>query len=415
MKNIVKISALLILLSVISACNSSSETELKPGLWRATLKTASGAEIPFNFEVTDSAGQKVLELINGKDRFRVNEITVNSDSILIQMPLFETEILAKIKNNALSGNWVKHMADTNMIMAFEARYDESWRFFKASPAPKAVISGRWSATFSTDDPKMNAAAIGELIQEDGRVLGTFIRTTGDYRFLEGTISDDKLYLSSFDGANAFLFTAKLLNDSTILDGRFYSGFSSVQNWTAKKDKNAMLPDAYSMTVLKDGFDKIAFSFPDLEGKKVSLADTNFKNKIVLVQFFGSWCPNCMDETAYLVPFYKKYRDKGLEIIALAYERTSDPVRSKRNIARFRDRFAVPYNVLITGYSNHNDEVMKSMPMLKGIVAFPTLMIIDKNGKVRKIHTGFNGPGTGSHYSDFVKDFEKTIDDLLLEK
>ena len=350
MKNMIKISVLLILFSVISACNSSSETELKRGVWRATLKTASGAEIPFNFEVTDSAGQKVLELINGKDRFRVNEITVNSDSVLIRMPLFETGIRAKIKNNALSGSWVKHMADTNMIMAFEAKYDESWRFFKASPAPKAVISGRWSATFSTDDPNINAAAIGELTQEDGGVFGTFIRTTGDYRFLEGTISDDKLYLSSFDGANAYLFTGKLLNDSTIIEGKLYSGFSSVQNWTAKKDKNAMLPDAYSMTVLKDGFDKIAFSFPDLDGKKVSLTDPEFKNKVVLVQFFGSWCPNCMDETAYLVPFYKKYKDKGLEIIALAYERTSDPVRSKRNVTRFRDRFAVPYDVLITGFS-----------------------------------------------------------------
>jgi len=53
-------------------------------------------------------------------------------------------------------------------------------------------------------------------------------------------------------------------------------------------------------------------------------------------------------------------------------------------------------------------------MLKSFVAFPTLIILDKKGKVRKIHTGFSGPGTGIHYADFKKEFEETIDNLLLE-
>ena len=122
----------------------------------------------------------------------------------------------------------------------------------------------------------------------------------------------------------------------------------------------------------------------------------------------------LDETAYLVPFYKKYREKGLEIVALAYERTSDYERSKQNVLRLRKRFGVPYDMLITGYTNDKAEVAKSLPMLKSFMGFPTLIIIDKNGKVRKIHTGFSGPGTGVHYAEFKNEFEKTIDNLLLE-
>ena len=247
------------------------------------------------------------------------------------------------------------------------------------------------------------------------VFGTFLTTTGDYRFLEGTVSDQKLYLSCFDGSHAYLFTGKLLNDSTITEGKFYSGLSSIETWTANKDDKAILPDAYSITDLKPGYDKIDFSFPGLDGKKVSLSDQKFKNKIVLVQFFGSWCPNCMDETAYLTSFHKKYQEKGVEIVALAYERTKDFERSRKNIARLRDRFSVPYDMLVTGFTKDKVEVSKSLPMLKQFMAFPTLMIIDKNGKIRKIHTGFSGPGTGTHYSDFVKEFEKTIADLLAEK
>ena len=415
MKHILNNVLVLFLFSAISSCKNPNEAVLEEGIWRATLKTQSGAEVPFNFEVIDSADKKFIDVINGRERFRVNEVYVRGDSVLIQMPLFDSEIKALIKGKSLNGQWIKHLANNDVIMAFAAQPDASWRFFKADAAPKSNLSGRWSATFTSTDGKDTTVAVGEFKQEAERLLGTFLTSTGDYRFLEGTVSDNKLYLSCFDGSNAFLFTGNLLNDSTITDGKFYSGFSSIEDWVAKKDDQAILPDAYSLTALKKGLDKIDFAFPGLDGKKVSLSDEKFKNKVVLVQFFGSWCPNCMDETAYLVSFYEKYKDRGLEIVGLAYERTTDFERSRKNVQRLRDRFDVTYDMLITGYTNDNQEVTKSLPMLSNFMAFPTLIIMDKKGVVRKIHTGFSGPGTGKHYTEFVQEFEKTIDDLLSEK
>lgn len=415
MKYVLNITLLLTLLSLFSSCSSKSDTGFSEGIWRATLKTVSGAEIPFNFEVTDSANQKFLDIINGKERFRVNEISIIADSVLIQMPLFDSEIRAVLKNKVLSGQWIKHYADSDEVLQFNAKFNDDWRFFKVNPETKSNISGRWSVTFNTADKKNSYVAVGEFSQENGRVLGTFLTATGDYRFLEGTVSDGNLYLSCFDGSHAYLFTGKLMNDSTIVDGKFYSGFSYMETWTGKKDDAAILPDAYSLTNLKEGYDKIDFSFPGLDGKKVSISDKKFKDKIVLVQFFGSWCPNCMDETAYLTSFYKEYQPKGVEIIGLAYEQSKDFERSKKNVMRLRDRFSVPYDMLITGFTVDKVEVSKSLPMLDKFMAFPTLMIIDKKGKIRKIHTGFSGPGTGTHYTEFVKEFENTIDGLLAEK
>jgi thiol-disulfide isomerase/thioredoxin len=415
MKYVLNITLFLTLLSLFSSCSSKSDTGFSEGIWRATLKTGSGAEIPFNFEVTDSANQKFLDIINGKERFRVNEISITADSVLIQMPLFDSEIRAVLKNKVLSGRWIKHYADSDEVLQFHAKFNDDWRFFKVNPETKSDISGRWSVTFNTADKKNSYVAVGEFSQENGRVLGTFLTATGDYRFLEGTVSDGNLYLSCFDGSHAYLFTGKLLNDKTIVDGKFYSGLSYMETWTGKKDDAAILPDAYSLTNLKEGYDKIDFSFPGLDGKKVSISDKKFKNKIVLVQLFGSWCPNCMDETAYLTSFYKEYQQKGVEIIGLAYERSKDFERSKKNVMRLRDRFSVPYDMLITGFTNDKVEVSKSIPMLDKFMAFPTLMIIDKGGKIRKIHTGFSGPGTGTHYTEFVKEFENTIDGLLAEK
>jgi hypothetical protein len=53
-------------------------------------------------------------------------------------------------------------------------------------------------------------------------------------------------------------------------------------------------------------------------------------------------------------------------------------------------------------------------MLKGTVSFPTTIFIDRSGKVRRIHTGFTGPGTGEHYHQFVKEFNVFMSELLGE-
>ncbi|MBC7758499.1 MAG: TlpA family protein disulfide reductase [Phormidesmis sp. FL-bin-119] len=413
MKSFLNIVTVFLILAAASSCRRSNP-EMNGGIWRATLKTSSAAEIPFNFELVDSSGTKYLKIINGEERLRVDEVSFSSDSVFIKMPLFDSEIRAKNQGNILSGQWILHLADKDAVMKFNAKSGDNWRFLKANKNPNANISGRWSTTFTSMDSLNSTIAVGEFKEENGRLSGTFLTSTGDYRFLEGTLSDNKLYLSSFDGGNAYLFTANLSNDSTIVDGKFYSGFSGIKNWIARKDVNAILPDAYSLTSLKKGYTKIDFTFPALDGNEVSLSDETYKNKVVLVQFLGSWCPNCMDETAYLVPFYNRYNKKGVEIIGLAYERTKDFKRSRKNVVRLRDRFNVPYKMLITGFTNKNAEVASSLPMLNNFEAFPTLIIIDKKGVVRKIHTGFNGPGTGKYYTEFVREFEKTIDDLLAE-
>ena len=393
----------------------SAVSTLKNGIWLAKLKTTSGAYIPFNFEMKDSAGKKLVTIINGKERFKVTDVTVKGDSVLIKMPLFDSEIRAAIKENTLEGNWVRHLGNRNVLIPFSAQADASWRFFPSPAKPQFNVSGRWSATFTDEDLQNKDVTVGEFKQNGNDVTGTFLTTTGDYRYLQGTVSGDELFLSCFDGSHAFLFTGKISNDQTITNGKFYSGASSVQIWNAVKDEKAKLPDAYSLTVLKPGYKKIDFTFPDLDKKQVSLSDNQFKNKVVILQIMGSWCPNCMDETAYLVDFYKKYHPKGVDILGLAYERTTDFATSKKNIGQLKNRFNIPYDLLITGYTNNKNEAAKSLPALSAFVAFPTTIIIDKKGDVRKIHTGFSGPGTGDYYTEFTHEFETLINQLLAEK
>lgn len=393
---------------LFSAC-SKSQNNLSQGTWRATIKNEAGTEVPFNFEVLDSAGNKVIYILNANDRLKVDDITITGDSVLIKLPLFDSEFKAAFTADGLSGKWVRHLVNKDVSMEFHAQRDVKYRFFEEDPETPEQITGRWSTTFTSTDGKDTTLAVGEFTQHKSKVTGTFLTTTGDYRFLEGSISNGKLFLSAFDGSNCMLFTGTI-DGKNILEGKLYSGLSSIRNWSAAKDDNAMLPDAYSLTTLKPGYSTLAFSFPDLDGKKVSLTDPIYKNKVVIIQFLGTWCPNCMDETAFMTNFYKQYKDKGVEVIGLAFERTNDPVKSKKSIEQLRKRFDITYPLLVTGYSNK--DVLKAIPALQEFNAFPTTIIIDKKGNVNKIHTGFSGPGTGKYYTDFIKEFETQVNHLL---
>ncbi|MEO6520758.1 MAG: TlpA disulfide reductase family protein [Mucilaginibacter sp.] len=405
MKRILGIIAFLII-----TLNSFAQSKLINGTWHASVKTSTGKLIPFTFEVKGEATHKQIAIINGSEHFAVPDVKAIGDSVFIHMPLFDSEFRAAFSGDNLKGYWIRHLPKQDVKFEFAAEPNQNYRFFKTTAKSAYNVDGRWNAIFASGD-----TTVAEFKQTGAKLTGTFLTTTGDYRYLEGTVAGDSVYLSCFDGGHAFLFTAKIKDAQTLTDGKFYAGYSGKDEWTAIKNANAKLPDAYSLTALKPGYKKIAFTFTDLSGKKVSLTDERFKNKIVILQMMGSWCPNCMDETAYMVNFYKKYHARGVEVLGLAYERSTDFTRSKKSLEPLKNRFNVPYPILITGYTNDRGEPAKSLPMLANFAAFPTTIIIDKKGEVRKIHTGFSGPGTGDHYAEFINEFEKLNDDLLAEK
>ncbi len=407
-----KTSPLLIILVLILLFPTAyAQSVLKTGIWRGVTKTATGVEIPFNFELSDVAGHSQIAVMNGVERIKVTDITLKGDSVFIRMPLFDSGFKLKLIAGNLVGKWIKNLGDKYVAMDFKATPNTIWRF-KTTQKPLFNITGRWSAPIGEGANK--DITVGEFKQTGSKLTGTFLSTTGDYRYLEGVVNGNELYLSCFDGGHDYLFTGKI-NGRKITDGKYYAGLTSIDHWTAVRDENAKLPDAYSLTALKPGYKKIAFTFPDISGHKVSLTDSRFKNKVVIVQILGSWCPNCMDETAYLINYYKKYHPKGVEIIGLAYERTKDFAKSQRTILQLKNRFNIPYPLLLTGYTPVNGDPAKSLPMLTKVLGFPTTIIIDKKGNVRKISTGFSGPGTGVYYTQFKTEFEKLTEGLLAEQ
>jgi peroxiredoxin len=384
----------------------------QPGWWKAGLQRADGQSIVFNFEWKQENGRPVWYIRNASERIPVKNIVRSGDSLIVQMPVFESQFRVKYSNGLLQGVWIKGGAVKQQVMPFIARPGKER--FAVSASPRENIGGRWSAVF-TSNKKAESPLVAEFVQKGKELSGTFLTPTGDYRFLEGVVSGDSLLLSCFDGVHAFFFTAKIDNKTTLSGGRYYSGALFKQEWTAEKNDKAVFDSTEAAMYLRPGQESLHFSFADLDGKTVSIKDARFKNKVVVIQIMGSWCPNCMDETAFLSDYYTKNRQRGVEVVGLAYEYTTDRERSVKSLQKFRDRYHVEYPMLITGVAvNDSLRTEKTLPEVTPIKSFPSTIIIDKKGKVRRFEAGFTGPATGEHYTEFKKEFDAGIDALLKE-
>jgi peroxiredoxin len=388
---------------------------LKNGKWRAAIHRPDGHNIIFNFETRDSVGRKIIYIINGAEKLLVDSIIIQGDSVFIELPFFESAFRAQLQPNGnLQGVWIKKFGPVIQSLPFSAKYNVPERFPVIKP-PIGNISGRWSSKFIEADGK-SSEITAEFKQAGAYLTGTFLDPTGDYRFLEGVVSGDSLKLSAFDGGHAYMFTAKVDDKNRISGGHFFSGAKGKETWSALRNEHAPVPDGYGQTKLKSGADKLNFRFPDAtSGEMVSINDPKYQGKVVLIQILGSWCPNCMDETKFLSDYYQKNHQRGMEIVGLAYERTTDFYQSQKALQPFIKRFNIQYPVLITGVTVSDSlRTQKTLPQLDAISAFPTTIFIDKKGNVRRIYSGFNGPATGKHYTDFIKEFTESMDKLLEE-
>jgi thiol-disulfide isomerase/thioredoxin len=390
-----------------------AQTGLKQGPWQGQLLRNDGKIIRFHFDVRMEKNKPTIYIINASERLRVDKISYTGDSVFIEMPVFESSFKAKrVSANRWEGSWTKAGSKEWLVMPFVAQIQTDIAP-KMIQTPVADITGRWDVVF-TNENKTESPAIGEWQQKGYTLRGTFLTPTGDYRYLSGVVNGDSLELSTFDGAHAYLFTAQINSDQRISGGTFYSGGTFAQPWTAIKNENASLPSLAVMS-MKDPNEKLNFSFLDLNKKRVSISDAKFKNKVVIIQIMGSWCPNCMDETAFLSDYYKRNRQRGVEIIGLAYEYSADFERSKKSIRKFKDRFTIEYTLLNTGVTVSDSlRTEKTLPQLTPIKSFPTTIFLDKKGRVASIHAGFEGPGTGEHYQALKKEFETTVNRLLKE-
>jgi len=405
MKNIFLFGLVLLFLS----CNNEEvKHQLKNGMYKVELDVQDNEQLPFIIEVTSPGS---LKAFNAEEVIDIDEVVYKGDSIYINFPVFRDYLAIKVVEN---GNWSGFYIspDRDRKVNLKATFKAKNRF-ESNNKPEEDVTGVWETVFSKGIPGDEYIAKGIFKQHNERVTGTFRTTTGDYRYLEGIMDGDTMKLSTFDGAHAFLFTAKV-NDST-MEGTFYSGKHWKELFVAKRNTDYELTSANELTFLKEGYERFEFSFPNSVGEQLSLDDERFKDKVVVVQIMGTWCPNCLDESKYYSNFYKTNKDKDIEFVALAFEYAKTEELALKRIDRLQSKVGINYPILLAQHGTADKaKAQEKLPMLNHVLSYPTSIFIDKKGNVRKIHTGFNGPATGDKYVEFKAEFEGFIAELLAE-
>lgn len=402
---------LALLCAALALAGCARSRELQAGSYRAVL-TLPGGELPFGLEVALEPRGPVLILVNGTERIRVEEVEVADGRLTARMPGFESVLTARVAGQRLRGEvTLVRPGGERVELPFAATLGETWRFHAAPLTDNADVAGRWAVEF-TDDDGRTGSGVAEFEQTHQEVRGTFLTPTGDHRYLAGEVYGDELALSRFDGAGAYLYRARI-DDGGALVGEYWSGRTGHRRFRAERDADATLDPSPVRTELREPGVELAFSFPDLDGRPVSLADPAFDGKVVIVTLAGSWCPNCHDEAAFLAPLHRRYRAQGLEVVSLMFEYHGGFAEAAAATRRFRERYDIEYATLIAGVSD-KDEASQALPQLTGVHAFPTTIFLDRGGRVRKIHAGFSGPATGAHYDRLTAEFTALVEQLLAE-
>lgn len=405
---------------LLAACTPSADDRaatagpyLARGPWRGHLTLPGPRPLPFELVVLpDSAGRPRAQLLNGGETFPLTEFEAFAgDSLRIGLHVFDAVLVGRVTRGSFTGYWQKLDAPTPYRVPFSL---EPGRYPPTPSEQAADFSGRWAVTFTDPADQASYPAVGEFAQDRNHLTGTFLTTTGDYRYLRGLARKDSIKLYTFDGSHAYFFEAKYQPDGT-LRGDLWSGLTGHETWTARRDPAARLPDPTTLTGLKAGQTRLDFKFPNIyEGGSISPTDPKYAGKVVVVQLLGSWCPNCLDETNFLAPWYRANRARGVEVIGLGFERGTDPQVATARLRKLRERLGVAYDIALAGEAS-TAAAAAALPQLRAVLAFPTTILLGKDGTVRQVHTGFSGPGTGAHYAAWQKTFEADIARLLAEK
>lgn len=365
----------------------------------------SGKNIPANLKLEKVDSVFSGSIKNAQELLVFDTVVYKNDSLYCSMPLYNAFLIVNFPADTPKGFWYQPEVNHRRILI---SFEPGNQRFNLEKTSFGNAGGRYEAKMRLE--KNPYSAIAEFHQNGQQISGTFIANSGDLRFLEGAVDSNKIMLSTFDGTVAYLIEGTISNDT--LHAIWYSGQSAQYSINAFKNDDFELSDADEIIGLKNNFTDFPFKVASLHGDSIDYNDSRFLNKVRIIQITGSWCPNCKDEGILFAELHHKYQAQGLEILAVSFERSADLDKVLPAIQKYQSHLQIPYQMAFGGKAQ-KDEVLARFPALADFYAYPTSIFVDRKGKVRKIHTGFRGPGT-SDYKAFVFETNTFIENLLQE-
>jgi len=389
----------------------AGDSMLTPGLWRGEIDLSVNHKVTFLIEVAHCDGVLEVHYLNGAERMPVEKIVhAKQNSLELLFPSYQSGVEAQIVSGEMTGQARWYKPDRTYEFAFRASQIDSAQELQRKQHDYAQIDGLWSIELDYDGSGDPLTAMAEFKQTESAIKASIETPYGDFRFLTGEIHQKKFSLAVFDGGHIMSFSGKI-NDDGSLEGEAATSAGSMLIWTGNRAQQYALPDITAAAGMKAPSQRLQLELPNLDGKTVSLDDAVYKDKVVIITLAGSWCPTCHDQASFLIPLYREFHARGLEAINVMFEFSEDFETVKPRLDAFKKRYQIPFEMVFAGHCSPELR-MKSFPQLKTINAFPTALIIGRNGLVNEVIPSFKGPATGVRHQDFVRDFRARIEEQL---
>lgn len=378
------------------------------GRWDASV-TINGTVIPFRLELSEDGPGFRGTLFNGDETQTTTSASHKNGEVVLKLDHYLTNIIASEKDGALVGKvQMRNDKDANGSPFRAVRYVAP----TSTPANVPNVAGVWEIPHETNKGEK---AWRFIVKQNGADLqAAILRVDGDTGALTGRYKDGTFVISHFDGSRPSLMHVTPAADGTLTvvqQGSNRDGKLIAYRPEVARAKGLPEPANYTAhTTVRDPNEVFAFNFPDVTGKLRSQDDPKFKGKVVLAIVTGTWCPNCHDEAQYLVPLYKKYRDRGLEIVALDFEEPEQQDELAR-VKAFVAKYGVEYTYLIAGAPA---EMWEKVPQAVNLNTWPATIFVGRDGRVKLIHAGFAAAASGEFNTQLRNEFESTIERLLSE-
>jgi peroxiredoxin len=384
--------------SIVLALAPVAMAQSLSGLWDATV-VVNSLEIPFRMEFAGDRGS----FFNGDEKVTSTSGHFANGTLVLNFAHYDTKLEATLKDGVLEGTYGRK----DRIYPFRAKPAVD------APATKAgvpSIEGLWE--IQVKSPKGESAWKLIVRQNGAEISAAILRIDGDTGSLTGRYRDGKFVLSHFSGARPSLLEVTPRDDGSLDVVQNGKNKYVAYRPEAARAKGLTPPtDPLQHTRMSNPEEPFRFSFPDLNGHIVSNTDARFEGKVVIVSVMGSWCPNCHDEAPFLVELYRKYHEKGLEIVGLSFE-DADQLADPTRLRAFIEHYGIKYPVLIPGEPG---QLNAKLPQAVNLNSWPTTFFIGRDGRVRKAHAGFAGKASGAEHQRSLDEITSLVEGLLAER